>query len=147
VEDLSNYGRLVQEERCATLGFPRLVRRRSAGAQRASHHGGSERYSLWTRGLRRCAGCLPVTGIGFVPYSPLGRGVLTARSTTSIDLAQMIQENEPRFEEPISKRTGISPSAFRKGQSEKRITAGQLALLGSWPRVNTSCPSSDKRRT
>src|SRR5580704_4531906 len=57
-------------------------------------------YSLWTRDPE--AEVLPVLrelGIGFVPYSPLGRGFLTGaiRSTDSLDASDFRRVN-PRFE-------------------------------------------------
>ncbi len=56
-------------------------------------------YSLWTRGPE--AEILPVTrelGIGFVAYSPLGRGFLTGqlRSTEQLD-ASDFRRTSPRF--------------------------------------------------
>ena len=57
-------------------------------------------YSLWTRDPE--AEVLPVLrelGIGFVPYSPLGRGFLTGaiRSTDALDKSDVRRVN-PRFE-------------------------------------------------
>jgi aryl-alcohol dehydrogenase-like predicted oxidoreductase len=57
-------------------------------------------YSLWTRDPE--AEILPVVrelGIGFVPYSPLGRGFLTGqiRSLDQLD-AEDFRRNNPRFE-------------------------------------------------
>src|SRR3954454_20170358 len=56
-------------------------------------------YSLWTRDPE--AAVLPVLrelGIGFVPYSPLGRGFLTGtiRSLDALDPADFRRHN-PRF--------------------------------------------------
>ncbi|MGP0031869.1 MAG: aldo/keto reductase [Acidimicrobiales bacterium] len=58
-------------------------------------------YSLWTRDPE--ANVLPVLrelGIGFVPYSPLGRGMLTGtiRSLDQLDAADFRRSN-PRFTE------------------------------------------------
>jgi aryl-alcohol dehydrogenase-like predicted oxidoreductase len=57
-------------------------------------------YSLWTRDPE--AEILPIIrelGIGFVPYSPLGRGFLTGqiRSLDQLD-AEDFRRNNPRFE-------------------------------------------------
>jgi len=57
-------------------------------------------YSLWSRDVE--AEILPVVrelGIGFVPYSPLGRGFLTGtiRSLDQLD-ADDFRRNNPRFE-------------------------------------------------
>jgi aryl-alcohol dehydrogenase-like predicted oxidoreductase len=56
-------------------------------------------YSLWTRDPE--AEVLPLLrelGIGFVPYSPLGRGFLTGQLRSSADLdASDFRANNPRF--------------------------------------------------
>jgi aryl-alcohol dehydrogenase-like predicted oxidoreductase len=57
-------------------------------------------YSLWTRDVEH--EILPATrelGIGFVPYSPLGRGFLTGRFRTADDLpADDARRHHPRFQ-------------------------------------------------
>jgi aryl-alcohol dehydrogenase-like predicted oxidoreductase len=56
-------------------------------------------YSLWERDVE--ADILPVCrelGIGFVPYSPLGRGFLTGQITSRDDLpADDWRRNDPRY--------------------------------------------------
>jgi aryl-alcohol dehydrogenase-like predicted oxidoreductase len=56
-------------------------------------------YSLWTRDPE--AGVLPVLrelGIGFVPYSPLGRGFLTGQITSLADIGEGdFRKDNPRF--------------------------------------------------
>ena len=55
-------------------------------------------YSLFTRDVE--SEILPICrelGIGFVPYSPLGRGFLTGRSKTPDDLAQDDSRRNGRF--------------------------------------------------
>jgi aryl-alcohol dehydrogenase-like predicted oxidoreductase len=57
-------------------------------------------YSLWTRDPE--AEVLPLLrelGIGFVPYSPLGRGFLTGQIQSTDDLAaDDFRRNNPRFQ-------------------------------------------------
>jgi aryl-alcohol dehydrogenase-like predicted oxidoreductase len=57
-------------------------------------------YSLWTRDVE--AGILPLCeelGIGFVAYSPLGRGFLTGKVTDIAALrAGDVRRNMPRFQ-------------------------------------------------
>src|SRR5436305_2936126 len=57
-------------------------------------------YSLWTRDVE--AEILPTCrelGIGFVPYSPLGRGFLTGKIQKREDLAETDwRRNSPRFQ-------------------------------------------------
>lgn len=58
-------------------------------------------YSLWERGVEE--DILPVCqdlGIGFVPYSPLGRGFLTGQISSRDDLPEDdYRRNDPRYSE------------------------------------------------
>ncbi len=58
-------------------------------------------YSLWERGVEDAI--LPLCrelGIGFVPYSPLGRGFLTGQITARSDLPEGdYRRNDPRYSE------------------------------------------------
>ena len=58
-------------------------------------------YSLWERGIE--GEILPVCqdlGIGFVPYSPLGRGFLTGQISSRDDLPEDdYRRNDPRYSE------------------------------------------------
>jgi len=87
-------------------------------------------YSLWTRDPED--GILPVVrelGIGFVAYSPLGRGFLTGRITRYEDLAlNDFRRYSPRFQgENFQKNLDlvVRVEAIAKA---KGVTAGQLAL-------------------
>ncbi|MGW1373537.1 aldo/keto reductase [Streptomyces sp. NPDC002446] len=57
-------------------------------------------YSLWTRGVER--DILPTArelGVAFIPYSPLGRGLLTGALTSVDELAaDDIRRGQPRFQ-------------------------------------------------
>jgi aryl-alcohol dehydrogenase-like predicted oxidoreductase len=87
-------------------------------------------YSLWTRDPEE--GVLAVCrelGIGFVPYSPLGRGVLTGKITKLDDLAQDdFRRTNPRFEEGNFKKNFELAHRVSQMAAEKGCTAGQLAL-------------------
>jgi aryl-alcohol dehydrogenase-like predicted oxidoreductase len=87
-------------------------------------------YSLWSRDPEReILPTLREFGIGFVAYSPLGRGFLTGRFKTFEDLpADDYRRFHPRFQgENFGKNLDlvakIEELAHRKG-----CTAGQLAL-------------------
>jgi len=68
-------------------------------------------------------------GIGFVPYSPLGRGVLTGKITTLDDLAQDdFRRTDPRFEKANFKKNLELAHRVSQMAAEKGCTAGQLAL-------------------
>jgi aryl-alcohol dehydrogenase-like predicted oxidoreductase len=87
-------------------------------------------YSLWTRDPeeKMLALCREL-GIGFVAYSPLGRGFLTGRFRKVADLAaDDWRRNSPRFQrENFRHNLGL---ARRIGEiaSEKGCTPAQLAL-------------------
>jgi aryl-alcohol dehydrogenase-like predicted oxidoreductase len=87
-------------------------------------------YSLWTRGPEDSV--LPVCrelGIGFVPYSPLGRGILTGRITKLDDLAKDdFRRTNPRFEEANFKKNLELAHRVSQMAAEKGCAAGQLAL-------------------
>ena len=87
-------------------------------------------YSLWSRdpegGL--LAACREL-GIGFVAYSPLGRGFLTGRFKTADDLrSDDWRRNNPRFQgENFQKNLSIVERVQRVAE-RKACTPAQLAL-------------------
>ena len=87
-------------------------------------------YSLWTRDPED--EILPTVrelGIGFVPYSPLGRGFLTGRFQTFDDLpADDYRRSSPRFQgENFGKNLGLI-RAIETMAAKKKCTPAQLAL-------------------
>jgi aryl-alcohol dehydrogenase-like predicted oxidoreductase len=87
-------------------------------------------YSLWTRDPEEDV--LPTCrelGIGFVAYSPLGRGFLTGRFRTPEDLAaDDWRRNNPRFQgENFEKNLELVRQIESLAQ-KKRCTPAQLAL-------------------
>ena len=87
-------------------------------------------YSLWTRDPEdEVLPTLRELGIGFVPYSPLGRGFLTGQLKSPDDFGiDDYRRNSPRFQgENFTKNlqlvTKLKEIAERKG-----VTPGQLAL-------------------
>ncbi len=87
-------------------------------------------YSLWTRDVED--EILPTVrrlGIGFVPYSPLGRGFLTGRFKTQESIAEGdYRRNTPRFQGENFDRNLSLLSEVEALAVEKGITTGQLAL-------------------
>jgi aryl-alcohol dehydrogenase-like predicted oxidoreductase len=87
-------------------------------------------YSLWTRDVE--AEVLPTCrslGIGFVPYSPLGRGFLTGRFRKPGDLpSDDYRREHPRFQEGNFERNLVLLGRVEEIAREKRCTPGQLAL-------------------
>jgi aryl-alcohol dehydrogenase-like predicted oxidoreductase len=87
-------------------------------------------YSLWTRDVE--AEILPVCrelGIGFVAYSPLGRGFLTGKITQLEDLSDADwRRNSPRFQAANLKRNLELVHCIERTAEVKRCTPAQLAL-------------------
>ena len=87
-------------------------------------------YSLWTRDPE--AEVLPTCrelGIGFVPYSPLGRGFLSGRFTSPDELdANDFRRNGPRFTgENLDANLNLAAKVAEIAQ-QKGITPAQLAI-------------------
>ena len=106
-------------------------------------------YSLWTRDPE--ADVLPTCralGIGFVAYSPLGRGFLTGRFRTFEDLpADDYRRNHPRFQGENFKQNLVLADRVAAIAKEKRCTPAQLALawlLAQGPDV-VPIPGTKKR--
>jgi aryl-alcohol dehydrogenase-like predicted oxidoreductase len=88
-------------------------------------------WSLWTRDPESNGVLATVRelGIGFVPYSPLGRGFLTGSITTIDDLdAGDFRRHNPRFQGDNFNANMELVQRVRDVAASKAITAGQLAL-------------------
>ena len=87
-------------------------------------------YSLWTRDVE--TDILPTCrslGIGFVAYSPLGRGFLTGRFRRPADLpADDYRREHPRFMPGNFEKNLALLSRVEDMAREKQCTPGQLAL-------------------
>ncbi|KAB0572337.1 aldo/keto reductase [Brucella pituitosa] len=87
-------------------------------------------YSLWTRDpeqgvLALCA----ELGIGFVPYSPLGRGMLTGQVRSQSDLAEGdFRKTLPRFQPGNLEANNKQVDLIAEIAREKQVTPAQLAL-------------------
>jgi aryl-alcohol dehydrogenase-like predicted oxidoreductase len=87
-------------------------------------------YSLWTRDVEN--EILPTCrelGIGFVAYSPLGRGFLSATIKGAGDLAEAdVRKTHPRFQpENLSKNVTLL-TAIERLAATKKCTPSQIAL-------------------
>ncbi|MFC9927708.1 aldo/keto reductase [Streptomyces sp. NPDC127190] len=87
-------------------------------------------YSLWTRDVE--AEVLPACrelGIGFVPYSPLGRGFLAGRfdSPEQLDKDDWRREN-PRFADANLAANLRLAAKVKEIAAEKDVTPAQLAI-------------------
>jgi aryl-alcohol dehydrogenase-like predicted oxidoreductase len=87
-------------------------------------------YSLWTRDVE--AEILPTCrelGIGFVAYSPLGRGFLSGRFSSPEELDEGdFRRTNPRFEGENLEANLRLAAKVRELADEKGVTPAQLAL-------------------
>jgi len=105
-------------------------------------------YSLWSRDPEDAI--LPTIrelGIGFVPYSPLGRGFLTGRIRSIDDLApDDYRRNSPRFQgENFAKNLRLLDEVNAIAR-EKGCTASQLALAWVLAQGNDVVPIPGTKR-
>ena len=123
--------RLVEAGKVRCLGLsearPETIRRAVAVHPITAYQG---EYSLWTREIE--SEILPTCrelDIGFVAYSPLGRGLLTGKITDVEALAENdSRRRHPRFQgENLEKNMGLV-SRVTSLASEKGATPAQLAL-------------------
>jgi aryl-alcohol dehydrogenase-like predicted oxidoreductase len=99
-------------------------------------------YSLWSRDPEHQI--LPVIrelGIGFVAYSPLGRGFLTGQIKRFEDLApDDWRRHSPRFQGENFQRNLQLVAEIESIAGEKKCTPSQLALAWVLARGKISCP-------
>jgi aryl-alcohol dehydrogenase-like predicted oxidoreductase len=123
--------KLVQEGKVRYLGMsepgPQSLRRAHAVHPIAALQ---NEYSLWSRDPED--GILSVCrelGIGFVPYSPLGRGFLTGQIKRYEDFSpDDVRRNSPRFQGENFQRNVDLVSRIEQIAREKECAASQLAL-------------------
>jgi aryl-alcohol dehydrogenase-like predicted oxidoreductase len=105
-------------------------------------------YSLWSRDVE--ADILPACerlGIGFVPYSPLGRGFLTGqiRSVDDLDVDDY-RRDSPRFQgENFAKNLQLAEKIGELAQ-EKGVKPSQLALAWVLSRSDNMVPIPGTKR-
>lgn len=106
-------------------------------------------YSLWTRDPE--AEILPVLaelGIGFVPFSPLGKGFLTGTVDQRTDFAaDDIRASIPRFSADNREANQALVGQVARLAAEKDATPGQIALAWLLARQPWIVPIPGTRRT
>ncbi|HVA72091.1 MAG TPA: aldo/keto reductase [Candidatus Limnocylindrales bacterium] len=87
-------------------------------------------YSLWSREPEdEILGVCRELGIGFVPYSPLGRGFLTGKIRRFEDLAaDDYRRNSPRFQDENFNKNLRVVDRINEIAAQKRCQPSQLAL-------------------
>jgi len=99
-------------------------------------------YSLWSRDVE--AEILPLCeelGIGFVAYSPLGRGILTG-NVTGLDALREgdARRNMPRFQGDNLRRNLALVEELKAHAAAERCTPAQLAIAWVLSRKNFIVP-------
>jgi aryl-alcohol dehydrogenase-like predicted oxidoreductase len=107
-------------------------------------------YSLWTRDPE--AEILPTCrelGIGFVAYSPLGRGFLAGRFSSPEDIDESdFRRRNPRFTGKNFEQNMKLAAKVKEIAAEKDVTAAQLAIAWVLARGDEIVPiPGTKRRT
>lgn len=130
-ETVGAMGRLVEQGKVRRLGLSEAsaetIRRAAAVHPIAAVQ---SEYSLWERDVE--ADILPVVrelGIGFVPYSPLGRGFLTGQITAREDLPEGdYRRNDPRYSEENFDRNMQVVEVVKQIAAAHDASAAQVAL-------------------
>ncbi|HEX5912899.1 MAG TPA: aldo/keto reductase [Rubrobacter sp.] len=106
-------------------------------------------YSLFTREVEdEIIPTVRELGIGFVPYSPLGRGFLTGRWRSVEDMPEDDTRSArfPRFAEENFKKNLELADRVREVADGKGITPGQLALAWLFAQGNDIVPIPGTKR-
>jgi aryl-alcohol dehydrogenase-like predicted oxidoreductase len=132
VEDtVGEMSRLVDEGKIRFIGLsevpPDIIRRAHAIHPLTAIQ---SEYSLWTRDPEpEVLGVCRELGIGFVPYSPLGRGFLTGRIEKPSDISPDDWRSRiPRFQGDNFQRNLDQLARLKDIAAEKGCSPGQLAL-------------------
>jgi aryl-alcohol dehydrogenase-like predicted oxidoreductase len=130
-ETVGGMAELVKEGKVRHLGLseaaPETLRRAAAVHPIAALQ---SEYSLWERDVED--DILPACrelGIGFVPYSPLGRGFLTGQFRSRADLPEGDwRHNDPRYSEENFPRNLKIVDAIQAVADRHRVSLAQVAL-------------------
>ena len=150
-ETVGAMGELVSEGKVRHLGLseaaPETIRRAHATHPITALQ---TEYSLWSRDPE--PEILPTVrelGIGFVPYSPLGRGFLSGRFTSPDQLDENdFRRHGPRFTGDALQQNLRHVAKVEELAAEKGVTSGQLALAWVLAQGDDVVPiPGTKRRT
>jgi len=143
-------GELIAEGKVKHFGLSEA----SAATIRAAHAvqpvtAVQSEYSLWTRDPEQeVLPALAELGIGFVPFSPLGKGFLTGTVDTSTSFAEGdIRTRVPRFEPENLAANQALVEHVRQLATAKECTPGQIALAWLLAQQPWIVPIPGTRRT
>jgi aryl-alcohol dehydrogenase-like predicted oxidoreductase len=148
-ETVGAMGELVSEGKVRHLGLseasPDTIRRAHSAHPISALQ---TEYSLWTRDPED--EILPTVrelGIGFVAYSPLGRGFLTGQIKSVDDLEEGdFRRYNPRFQGENFQRNLDLVERVREIAAEKGVSAAQLALAWVLAQGNDIAPIPGTKR-
>ena len=150
-ESVGAMAQLVGEGKVRNIGLSEV----SAATLRRAHNihpirAVQSEYSLWFREPEE--GILPACrelGVGFVPFSPLGRGILTGEiGPDTIFPAQDFRSKLPRFQAENLRRNVELAHRVKALAEEKGCAASQLALawlLAKWEHI-APIPGTKRRK-
>jgi aryl-alcohol dehydrogenase-like predicted oxidoreductase len=150
-ETVGAMGELVQEGKIRHIGLSEASAETLSKAH-ATHPitALQTEYSLWTRHVEDeiLPACREL-GIGFVPYSPLGRGFLSGRFKSPEDLDENdFRRHGPRFQGDALEQNLKLAAKVEELAAEKGCTPGQLALAWVLAQGDDVVPiPGTKRRT
>ena len=148
-ETVGAMGELVKEGKVRFLGLseaaPETLRRGHAEHPITALQ---TEYSLWSREPEdELFATCDELGIGFVPYSPLGRGFLSGEITSVDDLAaDDFRRSNPRFQGENFQKNIDLVHAVAAIAADKGVTAAQLALAWVLAQGETLVPIPGTRR-
>lgn len=131
-ETVGAMGELVREGKVRAIGLSEvsaeLLQRAHATHPVAALQ---SEYSLWTRDVEEngVLEACKTLGIGFVPFSPLGRGFLTGKQTGTDGLEDGdFRRTLPRFQAENRDANQALVDAVKKMAEARGVTAAQVAL-------------------
>jgi aryl-alcohol dehydrogenase-like predicted oxidoreductase len=148
-ETVGAMSRLVEEGKVRFIGLS------EAGAETLRRANGvhpitalQSEYSLWSRDPEdEILGVCRELGVGFVAYSPLGRGFLTGQIKRFDDLASDdYRRHSPRFQGENFQRNLDLVGRIEEIAREKNCTAAQLALAWVMAQGETIVPIPGTKR-
>lgn len=132
IEDtVGELSRLVEEGKIRYIGLseaePELIRRAHAVHPVTALQ---TEYSLWSRDVEtEILPCIRELGIGFVSYSPIGRGFLSGVLQKPEDLAEGDwRQSNPRFQKDAMEHNRGLLDTIHTIAEVKSVTAAQIAL-------------------
>lgn len=149
-ETVGAMGELVQEGKVRAIGLSEV----SAEMLKRAHTTHpiaalQSEYSLWTRDVEEngVLEACKALDIGFVPFSPLGRGFLTGQQTSTSEMAKGdFRHSLPRFQAE-NRETNLRLVQAVKEMSETRgATAAQIALAWVLAQGSNIVPIPGARR-